>query len=60
MGNMGLCPPVGQGNMFTNMGIDRSNMPNQVKKMPNPSNFKIVKCKNFEAGIYLFFLHYFF
>ena len=24
-----------------------------VKKLPNPANFKIVKCKNFEKGKYL-------
>ena len=61
MGNIGNFPPVSQGNMFPNIGIDRSNMPNQVKKMPNPGNFKIVKCKNYEAGIYfLYFLIYLF
>lgn len=27
-----------------------SNFPNSAKKLPNPQNFKIVKCKNFERG----------
>jgi hypothetical protein len=48
---MGVNPHLGQGNMFPSMGIDRQNLPNQIKKMPNPANFKIVKCKNYEAGI---------
>ena len=25
-----------------------------AKKLPNPANFKIVKCKNYERGDYLF------
>ena len=33
-----------------NMNMDRQNMPNPIKKMPNPANFKIVKCKNYDAG----------
>ena len=46
---------MGQGHMNQNMGGenmggDRSNMPNPIKKMPNPANFKIVKCKNYDAG----------
>lgn len=28
-----------------------NNNNNNNKKLPNPSNFKIVKCKNFERGI---------
>ena len=45
-------PSMGQGfmNSSPNMGGDRSNMPNPIKKMPNPANFKIVKCKNYDAG----------
>jgi hypothetical protein len=26
-------------------------IPNNGKKLPNPANYKIVKCKNFEKGI---------
>ena len=33
-----------------NMGERQTNNNNPVKKMPNPSNYKIVKCKNFEMG----------
>lgn len=33
---------------------DRSNMPSQIKKMPNPANFKVVKCKNYDSGILKF------
>jgi hypothetical protein len=38
-----------------NMGEFRPNNPN--KKIPNPANFKIVKCKNYERGkvYFLFF-----
>jgi hypothetical protein len=25
-------------------------VPNGAKKLPNPTNYKIVKCKNFEKG----------
>jgi len=32
-----------------NLGQDM-NLNNGAKKLPNPSNFKIVKCKNFERG----------
>ena len=45
-------PQMGQGQMNPNSG-DRSDSGNPVKKMPNPSNYKIVKCKNFDQGNYL-------
>lgn len=52
-------PHMGQVNMLNSMGgIDRQNLPNQVKKMPNPSNFKLVKCKNYEAGNFLFCVYF--
>ena len=54
---MGAPSQMGQGQgspMNPNFGGDRSNMPNPIKKMPNPANFKIVKCKNFDAGIFIF------
>ena len=35
------------GNM---MPRSEHNFPNNAKKLPNPANFKIVKCKNFERG----------
>ena len=25
---------------------------NAIKKLPNPQNYKIVKCKNFDMGMY--------
>ncbi len=34
----------------TGMMSDKVMGGNPVKKMPNPSNYKIVKCKNYEAG----------
>lgn len=40
------------GGLNPNMS-EKSNMPNPIKKMPNPANFKIVKCKNYEAGIFI-------
>jgi hypothetical protein len=58
---MGAPSQMGQGHMNQNMGGgenmggDRSNMPNPIKKMPNPANFKIVKCKNFDAGNLFYF-----
>lgn len=33
----------------TNTGFNKPNH----KKVPNPSNYKIVKCKNFEKGLVL-------
>lgn len=30
------------------------NVMSSAKKLPNPANFKIVKCKNFERGKFLF------
>ena len=48
---MNTNPNMGQMNPnANNMGGDRQNFTNPVKKMPNPSNYKIVKCKNFEMG----------
>lgn len=47
---MNTNPNMGQFNL--NMG-DKQNVSNPVKKMPNPSNYKIVKCKNYEMGKYL-------
>lgn len=32
------------------------NFMNNAKKLPNPSNYKIVKCKNFEKGKKQFFI----
>lgn len=32
-----------------------NNNNNTNKKLPNPANFKIVKCKNFERGIFNYF-----
>jgi len=34
---------------------------NNAKKLPNPAYFKIVKCKNFERGMFIYhsFKHYF-
>lgn len=29
---------------------NNNNFMNPTKKMPNPSNYKIVKCKNYEMG----------
>jgi hypothetical protein len=38
--------------MNANHDMDfRNNNNNNNKKLPNPANFKIVKCKNFERGI---------
>ena len=66
---MGAPPQMGQGmgqgqgqmnqNMGggENMGGDRDNMPNPIKKMPNPANFKIVKCKNYDAGNLSYFIY---
>jgi hypothetical protein len=48
MGQMNMNPSMG-GGFRPKMG-DRQNLSDQVKKMPNPSNYKIVKCKNFEMG----------
>lgn len=39
---------AGQPNMIPSISEKHSG--NQSKKTPNPSNFKIVKCKNYEAG----------
>ena len=44
--------------MNVNMNMNNPYNINQVeqlaiKKLPNPQNYKIVKCKNFESGIYL-------
>ena len=49
MGQMNMNSNMG-GGYRPKMGGDRQNLSDQVKKMPNPSNYKIVKCKNFEMG----------
>lgn len=36
--------------MFGNDNGFSSNSSNNLKKLPNPANYKIVKCKNFERG----------
>lgn len=38
--------------MFTSQMMSQEiNIPNNpTKKLPNPANYKIVKCKNFERG----------
>ena len=48
--NSQMMPPRNQQNFGGNDN-------NGAKKLPNPANFKIVKCKNFERGnlIYQFF-----
>lgn len=35
---------------FMNNNNPNNNNFNNNKKLPNPANFKIVKCKNFEKG----------
>ena len=39
-------------NPNSQMGMQRNeqNFNNNAKKIPNPANFRIVKCKNYERG----------
>ncbi len=65
MQNKNFSNPINQGSMSNNMGGNTGgNMNNNQnysqhsdgnqnqnqKKVPNPANFKIVKCKNFDKG----------
>ena len=52
MQNMGGQPLFYQQNIPQNMQMTNDLGQSQVnKKIPNPQNYKIVKCKNFEKGI---------
>ena len=42
--------PSQMGLQMPGQGMNMNMTTNPVKKMPNPSNYKIVKCKNYESG----------
>lgn len=52
MSGMGGMSSMGGMGMNTNMNYAQNQNSNfqQQKKVPNPANFKIVKCKNFDRG----------
>ena len=48
---------LGQGNLDMNMGMNLGQVHKQ-KKIPNPQNYKIVKCINFQNSKIKYFLFY--
>ncbi len=54
----GMMPGNDMGFMGNNNNNFSNNNNNFVKKLPNPANYKIVKCKGFERGNLILFLKF--